>query len=60
VTQIDTTLTDLNAVEVLEGAVMAKLPAEDPAHQALRSLSSRDDCEARKPPLPAAREEKKS
>ena len=60
VTQIDTTLTDLHAGEALEGAVMAKLPAEDPAHQALRDLYRREDCEARKPPLPAAREEKKS
>lgn len=60
VSQIDTTLTDLNAVEALEGAVMAKLPAEDPAHQALRNLSSRDDCEARKLSHPAGRGEKKS
>ncbi len=60
VSQIDTTLTDLHDVEALEGAVMAKLPADDPAQRTLRGLYSRDDCESRKPPLPAGRSEKKS
>ena len=57
VTQIDTTLTDLHAEEALEDAVRSRLAGDEQVQRMLRSLHSRDDCEARKP---AARGEKKS
>lgn len=59
VTQLDTTLTDLHAERALERAVLASLPAADPARPALRGLFG-PDCDSRKPPRPTASVEMKS
>jgi hypothetical protein len=58
VVQIDTTIAELYAVDVLPGAVKSRLPRDEVVQRTLGDLPGRRDCESRQAPPAGGRYEK--